>query len=158
VPGAQSRPGVIGIRPATAADTDAVRSCVRDAYAHYVPRIGREPAPMKADYAALIESGEVWVATEEERVVGVLVLRARPTSLLLENVAVRPERQGRSIGRVLIAFAEQHAHELGLPEITLYTHGRMTENIRMYRKLGYVETERRAEAGYARVFFRKSIA
>jgi len=130
---------------------------VREAYAPYVPRIGREPAPMTADYADLIGCGEVWVADEAGRVVGVLVLRPGATALLLENVAVVPERQGRGIGRVLIAFAERKARDLGLTEISLYTNERMVENIHLYRKLGYVETDRRVEDGFARVFFRKPI-
>ena len=33
----------------------------------------------------------------------------------------------------------------------------MVENIHLYRKLGYVETDRRVEDGFARVFFRKPI-
>ena len=128
-----------------------------EAYALYVPRIGREPAPLTADYAELIERGEVWVTEEAGEVVGILVLRPLPVSLLLENVAVLPGFQGRGIGRALIAFAEQHARELGLPEVTLYTNERMTENLRLYPALGYVETERRLEEGYARVYFRKPV-
>ena len=37
------------IRPARAGDVEDVRRLVRDAYAVYIPRIGREPAPMGAD-------------------------------------------------------------------------------------------------------------
>ena len=145
------------IRPATPSDLDAVRACVRKAYALYVPRIGREPAPMTADYAGLIGRGEVWVAEDADRLAGVLVLRPLPVSLLLENVAVFPALQGRGIGRALIAFAEGHGRELGLPEVTLYTNERMTENIRLYPRLGYVETGRRLEEGFARVYFRKPL-
>ena len=38
------------IVPATPGDAGAVAGCVRAAYAGYVERIGREPAPMAADY------------------------------------------------------------------------------------------------------------
>ena len=145
------------IRPAVPADLDAVRRCVRDAYALYVPRIGREPAPMTADYAELIARGEVWVAEENGRVIGVLVLRPLTGSLLLETVAVLPERQGRGLGRALIAFAERHARSLGLPEVTLYTNERMTENLGLYPRLGYLETGRHVEEGFARVYFRKTL-
>jgi len=90
-------------------------------------------------------------------VIGVLVLRPVSGSLFLENVAVLPEFQGHGIGRALIAFAEQHGRELRLPEVTLYTNERMTENLRLYPKLGYVETGRRVEEGFARVYFRKPL-
>jgi GNAT superfamily N-acetyltransferase len=134
-----------------------VRACVREAYAMYVPRIGREPAPMTADYEALIARGEVWVACENDVLDGVLVLRVAPDSLLLENVAVTPAKQGRGVGRALIEFAERYARDLGLSEIALYTNALMTENIRLYPSLGYEETGRRVEDGYSRVYFRKRI-
>ena len=147
----------MSIRPADASDLEAIHAVVRGAYAPFVPRIGREPAPMNADYAGLIARREVWVATDSDGVIGVLVLRPQPDSLLLENVAVAPACQGRGIGRALIAFAEKHARELGLGEMTLYTNERMTENLHFYPRLGYIETERRVEEGFSRVFFHKPL-
>ena len=89
--------------------------------------------------------------------VGVLVIRAAGDALELENVAVDPGHQGRGHGRALIAFAERQARELGLSEVTLYTNEAMVENLRLYPRLGFVETGRRVEDGYRRVFFRKSL-
>ncbi|MFX8999726.1 GNAT family N-acetyltransferase, partial [Acinetobacter baumannii] len=43
-----------------------------------------------------------------------------------------PDRQGRGLGRRLIAFADAEARRLGLPEIRLYTHVTMTGNIALY--------------------------
>jgi ribosomal protein S18 acetylase RimI-like enzyme len=145
------------IRPALPDDALAVAACVRAAYAGYVERIGREPAPMGADHAGLIAAGEVWVACESGRVVGVVVLRPQPPALLVENVAVLPERQGRGLGRELMRFAEGHARRAGLTEVTLYTNEMMTENLRFYPALGYVETGRGVQDGFARVFFRKRL-
>ena len=143
------------IVPATPGDAPAVTECVRAAYAGYVARIGREPAPMTADYAALIGAGEVWLARADDEVAGVLVLRPQPPALLVENVAVAPGHQGRGLGRALMAFAEDHARAEGLGEVVLYTNERMTENLRLYPALGYTETGRRVEDGFARVYFRK---
>lgn len=145
------------IRPAREDDVAAVENVVRQAYAVYVPAIGREPAPMTADYRRLVAAGETWVAEEHEKVVGVLVVRPQGEALLLENVAVPPAEQGRGLGRALVDFAEQHARELGLGEVTLYTNEAMTENLRFYPRLGYEETSRRVEDGYARVYFRKRV-
>jgi GNAT superfamily N-acetyltransferase len=102
------------IVPAGPGDASAVAACVRAAYAHYVERIGREPAPMTADFPALIAAGEVWVIRAGEGVAGVLVLRPQPPALLVENVAVVPDRQGHGLGRALMAFAEEHARAEGL--------------------------------------------
>jgi ribosomal protein S18 acetylase RimI-like enzyme len=112
---------------------------------------------MGADYEALVADGAVSVAVEENAIVGVLVLRPQPDALLLENVVVAPSAQGRGIGRMLIAFAEQHARELALPKVTLYTNAKMTENLAFYPALGYAETGRRREHGFERVFFEKPV-
>jgi len=152
------RPGNdIAVEPATAADAPAVAALVAEAYAKYIPRIGREPGPMLEDYPARIAEGAVWVARDGERLAGILVLLDRPGYLLLDNVAVSGAAQGRGVGRALMAFAEAEACRRGYREVRLYTHQTMTENIAMYPRLGYQETGRGIEDGYARVFFGKPL-
>ena len=56
-----------------------------------------------------------------------------------------------------MALAEEEAQRLGLTTITLYTNERMTENIELYKRLGYTETERKTEQGYQRVYMRKPV-
>ena len=145
------------IRLADTEDVPAIRAIVEAAYELYVPRIGRAPAPVMADYPALVAAGETWVGVSDERVVGILVIRPAGDALELENVAVEPACQGRGYGRALIAFAEGHARDLGLRSVTLYTNEAMVENLRLYPSLGFVETGRRVEDGYRRVFFRKNL-
>ena len=145
------------IRRAVAGDVTAVRAVVEAAYALYVPRIGREPAPMTADYESLVAGGEVWVGETDGRVLGVLVIRASDDVLELENVAVDPAEQGLGHGRALVSFAERQAREQGLTAVELYTNEAMAENIELYPRLGYVETGRRLEDGFRRVYFRKAL-
>lgn len=147
------------IAPAVGADAAAIAALVAEAYAKYIPRIGREPGPMLDDYAARIADGCVWVARGDDDVLaGILVLLDRPGYLLLDNVAVSATAQGRGVGRALMAFAEAEACRRGYPEVRLYTHQTMAENIAMYPRLGYQETGRGIEDGYARVFFSKRLA
>lgn len=145
------------IRRASAGDAAAAAAITSAAYRPYIERIGREPAPMGADFGALIAAGAVWVATDQDRTVGVLVLRLQDTALL-ESVAVDPAHQGRGIGRSLIDHAEQVARDAGLGAVDLYTNAHMTENLRLYPSLGYALVDRRREHGFDRVFFRKSLA
>ena len=145
------------IRQAVDSDATAVSAVVNSAYSGYVPLIGRPPAPMTADYGKLIAAGDVWVGEEDGRVVGVLVIRPADDALELENVAVDPDQQGLGHGRALIAFAEQYAVGLGLGAVELYTNGAMVENLKLYKRLGFVETGRRVEDGYRRVYFRKTL-
>ena len=77
------------IRLADPADHAGIVALVHEAYAVYVPRIGRPPAPMLEDYGALIGDGRVHVLEDETGIVGVLVLIPEERAMLLDNVAVK---------------------------------------------------------------------
>lgn len=112
---------------------------------------------MLADYASLIADGRVWIVEHSSRVEGVLVAYETANGFYLETVAVHPSRQRVGIGRALLQFAEQEATRRGLSSIYLYTNAKMAENQVLYTKIGYIEYERKCEAGYDRVFFRKQL-
>ena len=145
------------IRAAVPADPPAIETIVEAAYSPYVARMGKKPGPMLDDYAARIRDGEAAVLEAEGRVLGLLVLIDQPEALLLDNVAVAEAAQGRGIGKRLVEHAEAEARRRGYRAIALYTHETMTENVAIYAKLGYQETGRGEQAGYARVFMRKEL-
>ena len=146
------------IRSAGPDDLAAVEAIVRSAYARYVPLIGRKPGPMLDDYRASIGKGHVHVLSDEGGICGILVLIPEEHAMLLDNVAIRPDAQGRGHGRTLIAFAERMARERGLRAIRLYTNEAMTENVALYGRLGFVETHRAEEHGFRRVHMRKLLS
>jgi ribosomal protein S18 acetylase RimI-like enzyme len=143
------------IRLARAGDRAAVVDCVTAAFGAFIPRIGKAPAPMLADYAALIARRQVHVVEDDGIVAAVIVLAAQADHLFVDVVAVRPRRQRQGLGRRLMAFAAGEARRRGLSEIRLYTHEAMSGALGLYRALGYQETARRLEDGYARVYLRK---
>jgi ribosomal protein S18 acetylase RimI-like enzyme len=146
------------IRRAEPTDQAAIEAIVRAAYAVYIPRIGKPPGPMLDDYAQLIAEGVVSVIEDAgEEIAALIVLLPKPGHLLLDNIAVRPDRQGHGFGRELIEHAEREANRLGLREIRLYTHEKMTENIALYAGIGFVETGRGNDGGYDRVFMTKTL-
>jgi GNAT superfamily N-acetyltransferase len=145
------------IRPATPVDVAAIERVVQTAYAKYVARIGRPPGSMLDDYAARVADGNVRVLEDARGLVGILVLLPQPGHLLLDNIAVAPERQGEGIGRRLLSAAESEALQRGFDELRLYTNAAMHENLVMYAKLGWEEYGRAEQAGYQRVFFRKRL-
>jgi N-acetylglutamate synthase-like GNAT family acetyltransferase len=102
---------MIQIRVATIGDCRTVEALVEAAYAPYVPRIGRKPGPMLDDYPRLIQESRVYVLVVEEIIFGILVLVPQAGSMLLDNVAVSPEAQGRGYGRMLLKFAEDSVAE-----------------------------------------------
>ena len=124
-------------RRAVAADAAAVTALSQAAYQKFVERIGRLPQPLTADYAEVIRTDETWVAEDNGRLVGVLVLKPASDHLLIWSVAVAVESQGSGIGRRLLALGEREALRRGVSEIRLYTNEKMTENIALYEGHGY---------------------
>ncbi len=110
---------------------------------------------MLDDYARVIEQPGVTVAEQDGKIVGVLVLIKTETRMLLDNVAVHPAQQGKGLGQRLIELAESETQTHGYKQLDLYTHQCMTENIEMYKAMGYVETERKSVRGYDHVYMRK---
>ena len=145
------------VRAAVAADAAGIAECVRAAYVPYVERIGRPPGPMLDDYDRVVREHRAYVLEEGGEIVGALVLIEKEDGLLLDNVAVLPARHGEGIGRRLLEHAESEARRLGYGHLDLYTHERMTENVALYARIGYVEVDRRTERGFPRVYMRKRL-
>lgn len=147
----------MNVRLAQPQDLRAIQECARLAYEFYVPRIGKRPAPMIADFGQQIEEGIVYVLAKGRDVSGFIVFYPQDDHVHLENVAMRPECQGLGYGIKLIEFAEQEAIKAGYTAIELYTNAKMTENLTLYPYLGYTETDCRHEDGFDRVFYRKEL-
>ena len=141
-----------------AGDVAAIAAIARAAYEKYVTRIGREPAPMVADFAGLVAAGEVHVLLAGGAPAGFIVMRSSEGHLFVENVALHPEHHGQGLGRRLLDFAAASARDQDLSALRLYTNVKMTENFPFYAELGFVETERRHEDGFDRVYFEKRLA
>ena len=145
------------IRAAQEADTPACAACVHNAFHKYIERIGKPPAPMLLDFAALIKEGKVWVAEYRGAISGVLVLYPADKGFYLDTVAVVPAHQRLGIGRALLQFAEAEARRRGFEAVYLCTNVKMTENQTFYPHVGYVEYDCHAEDGYDRIFYRKEV-
>ena len=146
------------IRNATLSDCPFVSDCARRAYAVYVDRIGKEPAPMVANFERHIRDGEVSVIEMEDGTpCGYVVFRTNGDAMLLENVAVDPAFHGHGLGRQLVDHVESSARDRDIRTVRLYTNVHMRENLSLYPALGYRETDRRREDGFDRVYFEKTL-
>src|SRR5688572_6054489 len=144
-------------RSASGADVPKVTALVNAAYGHYVERIGMVPRPMTDDYAEVIKNYQVTVAESQQTIVGVIVLTVTEEGFLIDNVAVDPAYRGKGLGKILLAFAEAEARRAGFDSLYLYTHEKMTENIALYARIGYVEYDRRSQGEFALVYMRKQL-
>jgi len=113
---------------------------------------------MIADFITQIAAGAVYVVTDDQaRFQGFVVFYVKEGYLLLENVAVLPSAAGRGVGKALIGFCEDAARQRGVPAVHLYTNAKMTDNIAIYSRLGYVKVAERTEDGFNRIYFEKTL-
>ena len=121
--------------------------------AHQLRMRGVRLPPMDADYSFEIKNYPTWVVESDGRILGGLIMEFENNVASIANIAVDPEFQGQGIGGELMKFAESIAGENHFTELRLATHVLLTENIALYRHLGWIETGR----DESRVYMRKEI-
>lgn len=130
------------LRRAVAADAPAIRDLTRAAYAKWVPLIGREPKPMTADYDRAVRDHLIDVHEVDGAIVALVEVIPETDCLLIENIAVRPDRHGQGLGDQLLRHAEDVARRLGHAIVRLYTNGAFATNIAFYARRGYAVFDR----------------
>ena len=149
--------GDLVMRRADASDVDSIVRCVHSAYEPYIERMGRQPAPMLADYRRLVQDGVVIVAERGGSIEGLIVVWAEVDHVYIDSVATVESSRGTGVGQALLAWAEDHARATGHTEIRLYTNIAMVENLGYYERRGFVQTHRSSDSGYERAYFSKSV-
>lgn len=125
------------LRIAGPSDAAAIRDLTRQAYAKWIERIGREPLPMGVDYAEAVLQHRFDLLEAAGQLAGLVETAPSDRSLLVVNLAIAPDMQGRGLGSRLLKHAEDLAVVAGLDGVRLYTHQRFEENLRFYAARGY---------------------
>jgi ribosomal protein S18 acetylase RimI-like enzyme len=146
------------IRRATIDDAAAIRALTRQAYAKWVPLIGREPLPMGADYVAAVQKHRIDLLYVGGELAALIEMIAQAGHLLVENVAVSPSFQRRGLGRTLLGHAEGVAAALGYRQVRLYTNERFVGNAELYIRLGYRIDRTEEFRGSLRVHMSKALS
>lgn len=128
------------LRRAVAGDSDAIAELTHAAYSKWVPVIGRKPIPMTVDYSVALVANRFDLMYVGTSLAGLIETVSESAGLLVENLAVHPNWQGRGLGRRLMAHGERLAIEAGMSYIRLYTNQGFDANIRLYQALGFVTT------------------
>ena len=125
-------------RPAVAAECSDADRVLRSAFTPYMQRLGREIPP---DYykwlPASIERGDVFVADEGGKVVGVAATERRDSGLYLDRLAVDPAKQGTGLGSFLLLRLAEVARARGDRAMSLTTAEMMDHLIRLYSRHGF---------------------
>ena len=125
------------LRQAALPDAGAITALVRAAYGKWVPVIGREPMPMRVDYAAALGRHRFDLLEAHGTLVGLIETLQHPDHLWIENLAVHPDWQGRGLGTQLLDQAEALARAVGCPALRLLTNAAFASNVRLYEKRGF---------------------
>jgi ribosomal protein S18 acetylase RimI-like enzyme len=137
-------------RVAGAADIAVVAVLARQIWEHqYIPIIGREQTEYMIDrfqsgpaIARQIASGyEYYLVTDAGLPTGYFAIVHSPEegSALLSKIYVHPERQGRGIGRRIIAFVEDRCLGMGLGELWLTVNRHNAGSIAFYERVGFMK-------------------
>ena len=143
------------IRVAAAAPQDlaAAAAVIHRAFSTLVGRIDPPSAALTETPDSLAarfgRGGAVFVARLDGNIVGAVCADPRPDgSIYLDRLAVDPEMAGHGIARALVAAVEDFARREGHDRVTLGVRLLLTDNIAMFRHLGYLETGRKAHPGF----------
>jgi|SRR4051812_18953663 GNAT superfamily N-acetyltransferase len=126
--------------PSEHGDADKI---LRAAFTPYLRRLGRE---MSVGYykwlPASIDHGDVFVADEGGRVVGVAATERRDDGLYLDRLAVDPAKQGSGLGSWLLVRLEEVARSRGNRAMSLQTAEMMEHLVRLYSRHGFAIVHR----------------
>lgn len=95
---------------------------------------------MTVDYTRAVAEHRIDLLETGGTLAGLIELDLQPDHLLIVNLAVHPEWQGRGFGSRLLRHADDVAREGGLTELRLYTNSLMSTNVDLYRRRGYIVT------------------
>jgi ribosomal protein S18 acetylase RimI-like enzyme len=77
---------------------------------------------------------------ENNQIIACVLLTEKENQLYLGMLTVSPQLQNSGIGAQLLAQADLHAKQLGLPKIVMTVISTRTELIAYYNRKGYVDT------------------
>jgi len=85
-----------------------------------------------------LRRGQCFIATNNDEVIGVVVLiRTRPETIEIVNVAVHEDHQNKGIGRNLVLFAIDKAREQNMKTIEIGTGNSGWSQLALYQKCGF---------------------
>jgi GNAT superfamily N-acetyltransferase len=125
-------------RNALPAEREQADRVLRAAFTPYMHRLGREIPPGYYEWLpASIARGDVFVAEEAGRIVGVAATERRESGLYLDRLAVDPAKQGSGLGSFLLVRLEEVARARGDRAMSLMTAEMMEHLLRLYGRHGF---------------------
>lgn len=98
---------------------------------------GTDPGRHFDDHLARVGSHRVWVADQNEKIIGMIGLLDGDAGVEIEPLVVKHEFRRRGIGNKLLQFGIQKAKKLGFKNLSIKPVVRNEDAIKAFYKLGF---------------------
>lgn len=131
----------VRIRIAAIEEASAISSVLHQAFMEYeslyTPEAFAATTPRASQIEARWSEGPVWVAVQDENIVGTVAAIPKPFGLYIRSMAVLPSARGQGIAGKLLKGVEGFAVEYHYKRLFLSTTPFLHPAIRLYEKLGF---------------------
>lgn len=128
-------------------------ACIHAAFGEYRDILVPPSAALNETVASLgrrLADGAVFLAEAGDgEVLGAVCAEIGGDAVYLDRLAVLPVARRRGVAAALVAAVEAFAAERGAARVTLGVRLALPGNIRLFERLGYAETGRKAHPGFA---------
>ena len=132
------------IRSAVVDEAVVISSVLYQAFAEfepqYTPAAFAATTPTSDQIQKRWSEGPVWVATQEEQLVGTISTVPKSEGLYIRSMALLPSARGYGVGYILLQYVEQFAIVEGYRRMFLSTTPFLTRAIRLYEQFGFHRT------------------
>jgi ribosomal protein S18 acetylase RimI-like enzyme len=122
-------------------DTAAIASVLYQSFAEYKPLYTDEAFAATAATSDQIQQrmseGPVWVALQNETIVGTVSAVSKGHDLYIRGMAILPIARGQGIGELLLNEIESFARRQSYQRLLLSTTPFLTRAIRLYERTGF---------------------
>jgi ribosomal protein S18 acetylase RimI-like enzyme len=135
----------LSVRLAVIDEAAGIAAVLRDAFEPYrplyTPAAFAATTPSTDGVRQRWHEGPVWVALQDDRIVGTVAAVPRADALYVRSMAVHPASRGAGCGRRLIDAVERHAAANELFKIVLSTTPFLQPAIALYERCGFRRTD-----------------
>ncbi len=135
----------IEIRLAVRSDASSISSLLSESFIEYKSLYTDDgfaaTTPTREQIVDRMAEGPVWVALDEDQIVGTVSVVPKGESLYIRGMAVLPTARGQRIGELLLSHIDQFAAANGHQRLFLSTTPFLTRAIRLYERFGFRRTD-----------------
>ena len=133
------------VRRANRHDSGMIASVLRQTFAEfrsfYTEDAFEATTPGVVQIEARMDEGPIWVALENQTVVGTVSVVGKEGGLYVRSMAVISGMRGKGIGRALLEQVEEYAAANGFRRLLLTTTPFLSKAITLYASFGFYRTE-----------------